>query len=192
MPPDYPAFKRTPVSPSVDDDPLLVEADAALDDPDDVPPDEDQDPPVPSLTITKARRVLGEFKHDCTAAFSQLEELQKNRRIDLSEIAIDALVCGAFDLRYPIDHDDPQISDLRERARNGRLNAPDKLVKLAKDEVEDMIGSLIAAEASLKAASYLDEPLPPCLNKLLPIELARKINRLGHDLMRGHLPGTRL
>lgn len=141
------------------------------------------------LTITKARREFKAAIRDCDAAMDALKRIELGKPIKLSEIAVDALICGSWDLRFPLDQDDEQVSIWREKAHDGELN---RNAKLGLDVLEDMLGTFNAAMAALKAASYLDEPLPLEWSNLPVIELARNVNRLGHTLLRGRLAGTSL
>jgi hypothetical protein len=63
---------------------------------------------------------------------------------------------------------------------------------LAKDELEDVLATLEAGLAALKAISLLDEPIPEAWGNLRAVPLARKLNVLGHTLLRGRIAGVNL
>ncbi|MEH2482272.1 hypothetical protein V1282_005629 [Nitrobacteraceae bacterium AZCC 2146] len=163
-------------------------------------PDEDREPtivPAPrrpptaaTLPVPRARRQLKAMLEATKAAMTALKKLELGQEtVGLDGIAIDALVCGASDTRFPLEVDHPQVEHRRKLARDGKLN---KYASYAMDEIEDVIATLEAALAALKAASYLDEPLPAEWSNLSPVPLARRLNVLGHTLLRGRIPGVNL
>jgi hypothetical protein len=172
------------------------------DDIDDVPADHDggieQNPvivpepvpltPAPSLPVPRARRHLKEMHEAIKTAMAELTRLRLGEQVTLDAVAIDALVCGAVDRQYPLG-DGARIDQLRERARAGEFA---KYVPLALDELEDVIAVLEAALSALKAVSLLGEPIPANWGNLHPVHLARKLNVLGHTLLRGRIAGVNL
>lgn len=167
--------------------------------PTDAPPETDGGvAPVPAperptapatLAIPRARRELKSHAKALQSAMETLKTRQLGETADLDPLAIDALVCGASDSQLPLNDDNAHIDRLRERARRGDLDA---YAGLAMDELEDALAALEAALAALKAISLLDEPVPADWGNLPPLQLARKLNVLGHTLLRGRIAGVNL
>lgn len=109
--------------------------------------------------------------------------------IQIEGLAADALVCATLDLQLPLEFDNPHVDRRREQATQGKLTA---YIPLAMDELEDALATLEAALAALKAVSLLDEPIPAEWGNVAPIPLARKLNGLGHVLLRGRIAGINL
>lgn len=143
---------------------------------------------APTLAVPRARRELKVAHEAVKAAMTTLTKLTMGEQVKLDAIAVDALICGAYDRQYPIG-DTARINQLRERALDGELS---KYAPLALDELEDVITALEAAQAALKAASLLGEPIPATWGNLHPVLLARKLNGLGHTLLRGRIAGVNL
>lgn len=141
------------------------------------------------LTVPRARREIKQHLVLTNAALRALTRLELGETVALCRIAIDALVCGATDTPYPLDDDRSDIARLRSHAAEGRLKA---YVGLAKDEVEDVLAVLEASLVALKAVSLLDEPLPAEWGNLDGVSLARRLNLLGHTLLRGRIAGVNL
>lgn len=143
---------------------------------------------VPTLAVPRARRELKVAHEAVKAAMTTLSKLTMGEQVKLDAIAVDALICGAYDRQYPIG-DTARVNQLRERALDGELS---KYAPLALDELEDVITALEASQAALKAASLLGEPIPATWGNLHPVLLARKLNGLGHTLLRGRIAGVNL
>lgn len=152
-------------------------------------------PPPAQASITKpmpvpsARRQLKDEAALLKQALMALKEHELGERVQLNDRAIDALVCATLDLLLPVDADNPHVARRREQATQGKLTA---YATLAMDEIEDAMATLEAALSALKAISLLDEPIPAAWNYLGPIPLARKLNGLGHVLLRGRIAGANL
>lgn len=144
--------------------------------------------PAPSLPVPRARRHLKDMHEAIKTAMAGLTRLRLGEQVTLDAVAIDALVCGAVDRQYPLG-DGARIDQLRERARAGEFA---KYIPLALDELEDVIAVLEAALSALKAVSLLGEPIPANWGNLHPVHLARKLNVLGHTLLRGRIAGVNL
>jgi hypothetical protein len=149
-------------------------------------------PPPPTSTLTlpvpRARRELKSEIGAVKVGMAVLTKLAAGERPTPNPVAVDALVCAATDRRYPLDDTDP-IEQLREQARHGRFTAH---LPLAMDELEDVLATLEAGLAALKAISLLDEPIPEAWGNLRAVPLARKLNVLGHTLLRGRIAGVKL
>ncbi len=141
-----------------------------------------------TLPVPRARRELKAEMAAVTAAMKVLTRLAGGEKAPADAVAVDALVCAATDRRYPVDDTDP-IEQLREQARHGRFMAH---LPLAMDELEDVLATLEAGLAALKAISLLDEPIPEAWGNLRAVPLARKLNVLGHTLLRGRIAGVNL
>lgn len=141
------------------------------------------------MPVPRARRQLkaevGVFKE----AMAVLKKRELGDDVELSGLAIDALVCAMLDFQLPLDVDNPHVGHRREQAMQGKLTA---YIPLAMDELEDALATLEAALAALKAVSLLDEPIPAEWGNLGPVPLARKLNGLGHVLLRGRVAGVNL
>lgn len=152
-------------------------------------------PPPAQATITKpmpvprARRQLKDEADLLKQALMALKERELGEHVQLNDRAIDALVCATLDLQLPLDADNPHVARRREQATQGKLTA---YATLAMDEIEDAMATLEAALSALKAISLLDEPIPAAWDNLGPIPLARKLNGLGHVLLRGRIAGANL
>lgn len=182
-----------------DDEPPFDVTDAAA--PPDIvsEPGPDAEPamvPVPThavaatmLPIPRARRQLKAETETLKTAMANLKRLELGDQAELNSLAIDALVCATLDRQFPLDEDHPHIGRRREQAMQGKLTA---YIPLAMDELEDVLATLEAALAALKAISLLDEPIPGDWGNLHPILLARKLNGLGHVLLRGRIAGVNL
>ncbi len=143
---------------------------------------------APRVSVPRARRELNDHLELVKSALVELTELHHGVSVQLGPIAIDLMACGGHDLQYPLDGN--ALSEkLRVRARSGSL---DGHVRLAIDESEDVLTTLEAALAALKAISVLDEPIPQVWGNLHPLLLARKLNVLGHTLLRGRIAGVNL
>jgi hypothetical protein len=178
-----------------DDEPTL-DASHAEAPPDFYAEDEPAIVPPPSQAVTskplpvpRARRQLKSEADTLKQAMKTLKERELGEDVLLNDRAIDALVCATLDLQLPLDADNPHVARRREQARQGQLNA---YVALAMDELEDAVATLEAALAALKAISLLDEPIPFEWSNLSPLPLARKLNGLGHVLLRGRIAGANL
>lgn len=179
------------------DNPSDSDADYPL--PTDAPPETDggvalvpapEQPTVPAtLAIPRARREIKANAEALKSAMEILKARQLGESVNLDPLATDALICGASDSQLPLDNDNPHIGRLREKARRGGLDA---YAGLAMDELEDALAALEAALAALKAISLLDEPVPADWGNLPPLLLARKLNVLGHTLLRGRIAGVNL
>jgi len=143
---------------------------------------------TPSLSVPRVRRHLKDMHEAVKDAMTGLTKLRLGEQVTLDAIAIDALICGAVERQYPLG-DGPRIDQLRDRARAGEFS---KYVPLALDELEDVIAVLEAALSALKAISLLGEPIPANWGNLHPVHLARKLNVLGHTLLRGRIAGVNL
>lgn len=141
------------------------------------------------LPVPRARRELKAELEDAKVAMANLKMLELGEDVNLDPVAIDALVCSFTDASFPLDDSLPHIDRWREKARNGDLKTH---VSLAMDEIEDVICTLDAALVALKACSALDEPIPAIWGNLSPVDLARKLNQLGHVLLRGRIAGMAL
>ena len=148
-------------------------------------------PPLTGTSILPVPRARRELKTEIGAVkvgMAVLTKLAAGERPTANPVAVDALVCAATDRRYPLDDTDP-IEQLREQARHGRFTAH---LPLAMDELEDVLATLEAGLAALKAISMLDEPIPESWSNLRAVPLARKLNVLGHTLLRGRIAGVNL
>jgi hypothetical protein len=143
---------------------------------------------TPGLPIPRARRELKTEIGAIKVAMAVLTKLAARERASADAIAVDALVCAATDQRYPLDDTD-QIDKLRAQARRGEFTGH---VPLAMDELEDALATLEAGLAALKAISLLDEAIPEAWGNLRSAPLARKLNVLGHTLLRGRIAGVNL
>ena len=74
--------------------------------PGDVHDDHDSPPPAEVLTTTKARRLVRELHKSAKDAMMQLQSLKAGKTVELTTLALDALVCGAHHLKYPLDDSD--------------------------------------------------------------------------------------
>ncbi|QYO76542.1 hypothetical protein [Devosia salina] len=177
---DEPNFDATHAAPPPDycteDEPTIVPP----------PPQPVNGKPTP---VPRARRQLKDEAELLKQALKVLKERELGENAHLNHRAIDALVCAMLDLQLPLDADNPHVARRREQARHGQLNA---YVALAMDELEDALATLEAALAALKAISLLDEPIPAEWGNLGPIPLARKLNGLGHVLLRGRIAGVNI
>jgi len=172
-----------PLPPGVDiDEPVLAGTEPVI-----VPV-----PPPPTgtsaLPIPRARRELKTEIGRIKVAMAVLAKLAAKERPSADPIAIDALVCAATDQRYPLN-DMNQTDRLREQAKRGEFIGH---LPLALDELEDVLATLDAGMASLRVISLLDEPIPEAWGNLRAVPLARKLNVLGHTLLRGRIPGVNL
>ena len=140
------------------------------------------------LPIPRARRELKTEIGAVNVAMAVLRKLAARERASADAIAVDALVCAATDQCYPLDDTD-QTDKLREQARRGEFTGH---LPLAMDELEDVLVTLEAGLAALKAVSLLDEPIPEAWGNLRSVPLARKLNVLGHTLLRGRIAGVNL
>lgn len=104
---------------------------------------------IPTLAVPKARRELKAAHEAVTAAMTTMTKLRMGEQVRLDAVAIDALICGAYDRQYPLG-DTVRINQLRERALEGAFR---EYVPLALDELEDVMTTLEAAQVALKAAS---------------------------------------
>jgi hypothetical protein len=151
-------------------------------------------PPLQAVTtkplpVPRARRQLKDEADILKQALKALKERELGEDVELNDRAIDALVCATLDLQLPLDGDNPHIVRRREAAKQGKLAA---YATLAMDEIEDAMATLEAALSALKAISLLDEPIPTEWGNLGPVPLARKLNVLGHTLLRGRIAGVSL
>lgn len=153
-----------------------------------VPPPE-QDDWAEAIPVPRARRVLKDEVKKVTSAIGLLKKLELGETVVIDGYALDALVCGATDARFPLDDTRPLLDRLRDQAKQGRYR---KHVPLALDEMEDVLATLEAALAALKVASLLDEPISGTWANLHPVLLARKLNQLGHTLLRGRVAGVQI
>lgn len=153
-----------------------------------VPPPEPHDQ-TEAIPVPKARRMLKDQVKKVTSAIGLLKRLELGETIVLDGYALDGLVCGATDATFPLDGPSPLLDRMRDQARQGRYR---KHVPLALDEMEDVLATLEAALAALKVASLLDEPIPGTWANLHPVHLARKLNQLGHTLLRGRIAGVHI
>ncbi len=144
---------------------------------------------VVDLAVPRVRHVFKVEAEALKLALAQLKRIELGEQVDLGHVSIDALVCGATLTRYPIDENLPKVVRLRERARNGQLH---KYHPYALDELEDALAVIEAALVALKAISALDERIPGTWSNLHPMELARKINGVGHTLLRGRIAGMNI
>lgn len=144
--------------------------------------------PAPSVPVPRARRHLKDMHEAIKTAMTGLTKLRLGEQVTLDAVAIDALICGAVERQYPLG-EGARIDQLRERARAGEFA---KYVPLAIDELEDVIAVLEAALSALKAVSLLGEQIPQNWANLHPVHLARKLNVLGHTLLRGRIAGVNL
>jgi hypothetical protein len=140
------------------------------------------------LSIPLVRCTLNELAKKLSQVIIDLTKLEHGARVRHTPLAIDALVSAAVAHQLPLP-DTRQIHNLRERASKGEF---DTRARLALDEIEDTLATVNAALQSLRAASILGEPLPSQWSNLPPIHLARNLNRLGHTLLRGRIPGANL
>jgi hypothetical protein len=170
-----------PLPPADEGDPVL-NSDLEI-----VPPPEHRRSEL-ALPVPRARRLLKSEIAGVELAIANLKKVELGDKIDLDMLAIDALVAGATDSQIPLDESLHRIEELREKARRGAF---DKYVPLAIDELEDVLVALMAGLAALKAVSLLDEPLPGSWRNLHSVTLARKLNVLGHTLLRGQIAGVR-
>lgn len=158
------------------------------------PPTERAIIPVPpnfatsSFPIVRARRELKVAVVAAKTAMANLRRLEQGMQVQLDALAIDALIGAATDNQLPLDDAD-DIGHLRHRSRDGEF---DGHVALAVDELEDMLATLDAAQSSLRVISLLAEPIPSTWDNLPTLVLARNLNRLGHTLLRGRIPGVSL
>lgn len=141
------------------------------------------------LPVPRARRQLKAEVDALKEAMATLKTRELGEDVELTDRAIDALVCATLDLQLPLDADNPHVGRRREQARQGKLDA---YAALAMDEIEDALATLEAALSALKAISLLDEPIPTEWDNLGPVPLARKLNLLGHTLLRGRIAGVNL
>jgi hypothetical protein len=175
---------------SDDEYPPPPEAMAGADDPEPVDGDPEMAPPPASafseLAVPRARREVKAAMKAATDAMTTLERVRLGEAISLDRVAIDAVVCAVLDRQTPLP-DSPAIERLRQRVSNGEFRP---YLPAAIDEIEDVVATFQAALKSLAAASMLGEPLPGEWANLPPVPLARKLNGLGHALLRGRIPGT--
>lgn len=141
------------------------------------------------LAIPRVRRELKSFVEDAKVAMKELKQVQFGEAPVLGKLALDALVSGATDARLPLDGDAPRTRQLRELAGAGKFNAH---AALAMDELEEALATTEAGLSALKVISLLDEPLPAEWGNLSPLLLARKLNVLGHTLLRGRIAGVNI
>ena len=115
----------------------------------------------------------------------QLEKLKAGKTVELSELALDALVCGGHDLKYPLDDSDlDALEMLRDQARDGQFSDH---IDLGLDMLEDILTTVKIARSAVTVMSVLDEPMSQNWSNLPTIVLARCVNQRGHELMRGRL-----
>jgi hypothetical protein len=141
------------------------------------------------MPVPRARRQLKGETGILKQALKALKERELGDDVELNDRAIDALVCATLDLQLPLYADNPHIVRRREAALQGKLAA---YIPLAVDEIEDAMATLEAALSALTAISLLDEPIPTEWGNLCPLPLARKLNVLGHTLLRGRIAGVNL
>lgn len=153
-----------------------------------VPPPE-QDARTEAVPLPRARRVLKDEVKKVTSAIGLLKKLELGEAVVLDGYALDSLVCGATDATFPLDDTGPLLDRLRDQAKQGRFR---QHLPLALDEMEDVLATLEAALAALKVASLLDEPISGTWANLHPVHLARKLNQLGHTLLRGRIAGVQI
>ena len=186
---DNTSSNERPSSTFIDDD---QPNDEAFDSPDNqgvTPPDSSDYMPIQPLTTTRARREIKAARKAAEDAIKELKYLTLDKPVPLSDLAVDGLVCAAMDKRYPLDDEDEWVASWRLKARDNQLN---QHAELALDELEDIHLTFAAALSSLKLISLLDAKLDISWSNLRVIELARKINFKGHELMRGRVPGVSL
>lgn len=140
------------------------------------------------LAVPRARRELKGEHEVIKAALTVLKKRQVGESVELDHAAVVALICGKHDLQYPLA-DEPHITELRKRM--GDLDIK-RGIPLALDELEDVLATIEAALSALKAISLLGEPIPIEWSNLHPVLLARKLNVLGHTLLRGRIAGVSL
>jgi len=155
----------------------------------DIVPAPPQSATIPTLPVPRARREVKTAIAEIKTAMAVLKQVEAGERPQADALAIDALVCGATDRRFPLDDGEPDIDRLRDSAKKGRFTAH---LPLALDELEDALATLEAALSALKAISLLDEPIPGAWGNLHAVLLARKLNFLGHTLLRGRIAGVNL
>ena len=178
-----------PPPPDADDiDDVSVDHDGGIEPEPIIVPEPVPSPPAPSLPVPRVRRHLKDMHELVKVAMTGLTKLRMGEQVTLDDVAIDALICGVVDRQYPLG-DGARIDQLRDRARAGEFS---KYVPLALDELEDVIAVLEAALSALKAVSLLGEPIPQNWGNLHPVHLARKLNVLGHTLLRGRIAGVNL
>lgn len=141
-------------------------------------------PAIMSLSAPRARRQMKQLNGDLQQAKFDLHLLSKGEKVVRTPLLVDALVSAATDLQLPLDQS-PQIDAYRRRATLGHF---DERAQLADDELDSAIMAVTAALGALEVASVLDEPIPPGWSNLPPLDLARKLTRLGHNLLRGRVP----
>ena len=152
--------------------------------------DTDDRVPEQAPTTTRARREIKAHRDAAKNAMEELQRLKAGKPVSLSDLAIDCLVCVATDQRYPLDEQEVWVAGWRQKVRDKQYDR--YLVELALDELDDVHTTYEAALAALKVISLLDARLGDTWGNLEVIELARKINFLGHELLRGRIAGVAL
>ena len=143
-------------------------------------------PSEPKSPIPRMRRELKAEAERLTRLISAIAETQRKSSRKVDDHVWFVLACAAADEPYP-----PREVAAGHIAKIG-TNTREHLAGHCDEAVEmlrDAISILISAGQSLRLADALGEPIPAELHNLPPLDLARRLNRLGHTLLRGRVPG---
>jgi hypothetical protein len=141
--------------------------------------------------IPKFRRELIGHRNELRGVLERLLAFEKSEGTrEIEPDVAEALACAASDTAYPpFNHSE---GERFERAL--RMSAAGKFndfASLAIAAVETALKITISALASVDMIDALDERVPFAWHNMHPSEAARRLNRLGHSLARGTIPGWR-
>jgi hypothetical protein len=143
-----------------------------------------------SASLPRMRRELLAYKFELRTTLELLTAYANGSVQTVHQQVAHALACAAFDLTYPsLDHsEDRRFRKGMEMAAAHQLR---EHVLLAAEIVQAALAISISANESLKMIDALGESLSFDWHNLAAPLLCRRLNRHGHALARGRIPGWR-